>query len=121
MGADFTDPNWPRRKMFYEALMGNPVKDLESMVKHIQDAGLDQLALAYLQKAQPSTSRDELAGIKCQVLVLCGTEDSVNGSSEELAKLIPNAELIRVPGDHGSALKSKEFSNKVLSFLNKKL
>ena len=50
MGDGFTDPAWPRRKMFYEALMGKPVPELEAMVKRIQGSGLDQLALAYLQK-----------------------------------------------------------------------
>ena len=35
MGADFTNPQWPRRIMFYKALMGEPVKELEGMVKNI--------------------------------------------------------------------------------------
>src|SRR5688572_31340130 len=31
MGADFTNPAWPRRQMFYRALMGEPVPELEGM------------------------------------------------------------------------------------------
>jgi hypothetical protein len=50
MGADFTDPEWPRRKMFYRALMGESVPELEGAVKRVKENGLDQLALAYLQK-----------------------------------------------------------------------
>src|SRR4051794_32716542 len=41
MGADFTNPDWPRRIMFYRALSGDTVKELEPMVKHVKDAGLD--------------------------------------------------------------------------------
>lgn len=119
MGADFTNPEWPRRIMFYKALMGEPVKELEGMVKHVHDAGLDQLALAYLQKAQPSTSKEQLAHYIQPVLVISGTEDSENGSSEELAGLIPHSQFEHVPGNHGEAVKTKEFSNAVLAFLIK--
>jgi len=117
MGADFTDPEWPRRKMFYRALMGEPVKELEGALKRIKDNGLDQQALAYLQKAQPSTSHEELAKIKQPVLVISGDRDNDNGSSEELAALIKTSTSMRVPGDHGSTRVSKEFSVEVLKFL----
>lgn len=117
MGADFTNPEWPRRKMFYRALMGDSVPALQAMVKNVQSAGLDQLALAYLQKEQPSTSKEELAKIKNQVLVICGKDDEDNGSATDLTKLIPNAVFATVPGNHGTALVSKEFSNAVISFL----
>jgi pimeloyl-ACP methyl ester carboxylesterase len=117
MGADFTNPDWPRRIMFYKALMGEPVKELEPMVKHVQSSGLDQLALAYLQKEQPSTSKEELAKLHQPVLVICGSQDSDNGSSEDLVKLIPHASHATVPGDHGAALRTPEFSEKVISFL----
>ena len=50
MGAEFTNPEWPRRIMFYSALMGEDVPELKSMVEYVQKSGLDQLALAYQQK-----------------------------------------------------------------------
>ncbi len=119
MGSDFTNPEWPRRIMFYKALMGEPVKELEGMVKNIKSSGLDQLALAYLQKEQPSTSKKELGTVKQPVLVICGDKDSDNGSSEELVKLIPHAIHANVPGDHGGAVRTVEFSEAVISFLKK--
>ena len=119
MGADFTNPEWPRRIMFYKALMGEPVKELEAMVKNVKSSGLDQLALAYLQKEQPSTSKEELGAVKQPVLVICGDKDSDNGSSEELVKLIPHAIHANVPGDHGGAVRTVEFSEAVISFLKK--
>jgi hypothetical protein len=117
MGTDFTNPEWPRRKMFYRALMGDSVPALQAMVKNVQSAGLDQLALAYLQKEQPSTSKEELAKLKNHVLVICGKDDEDNGAAANLTKLIPDAVFATVPGNHGTALISKEFSNTVISFL----
>ncbi len=118
IGADFTNPEWPRRIMFYKALSGEPVKELEGMVKHVKESGLDQQALACMQKEQPSTSKAELAAIKQSVLIICGDHDDDNGSSLELVKLMPASTHANVPGDHGGALRSKEFSEKTISFLS---
>jgi pimeloyl-ACP methyl ester carboxylesterase len=120
MGTDFTNPLWPRRILFYKALMGEPVKELEAMVKYVKESGLDQTALAYLQKAQPSTSKKELHKVKKPVLVICGDKDTDNGKAGELAALIPKAAFIPVPGDHNGASKTNEFAKEVLSFLQKK-
>jgi len=117
MGADFTDPEWPRRKMFYKALMGDAIPELAAMIKRVKDAGLDQLALAYLQKGQPSTSHTELGQIKKPVLVISGDKDLDNGSSQELASLIPTSKHLVVPGDHGTTRSSQEFSAEVIKFL----
>ncbi|MFI5153373.1 MAG: alpha/beta fold hydrolase [Chitinophagales bacterium] len=117
MGADFTDPNWPRRIRFYRALSGDSVKELEGMVKYVKNAGLDQQALAWLQKEQPSTSKEELAAVTQPVLVICGDQDSDNGSADQLVKLFRNGTKVSVPGDHGSASRSPEFSQRVIAFL----
>jgi pimeloyl-ACP methyl ester carboxylesterase len=116
MGADFTNPDWPRRIMFYRALSGDTVKELEPMVKHVKDAGLDQHALMLQQKYQPSTPKEALSKVKQPVLVISGAEDSDNGSPTELVKLFPHAQYVQVPGDHGGAQKTKEFADAVLKF-----
>jgi pimeloyl-ACP methyl ester carboxylesterase len=120
MGSDFTNPEWPRRLMFYKALMGESVPELEGAIRYIQQQKLDQQALAYLQKAQPSTSIEELSRINKPVLVLCGDRDEDNGSSEKLASMIPNALYKRVPGDHNNTARSQAFSDQVVAFLKKK-
>jgi pimeloyl-ACP methyl ester carboxylesterase len=119
MGTDFTNPEWPRRMMFYRALMGDSVKELEGMVANVQKAGLDQLALAYLQKEQPSTPKEALAKIKKHVLVICGDNDSDNGNAKALADIFPNGTYAEVPGDHGAAVRTKEFADNVVSFFSK--
>src|SRR4030095_4654731 len=117
MGDGFTDPEWPRRKMFAAALSGEPVKELEGMVNYVKQSGLDQEALAYLQKFQPSTIPSELGKINKPVLLICGDKDPDDGSPEALAKMIPGSKLVRPAGDHSSILRSKEFSDEVLKFL----
>jgi len=120
MGTDFTNPEWPRRKMFYRALMGDSVKELESMVKNVQKAGLDQQALAFLQKEQPSTPKEILAKVKQPVLVICGDKDSDNGNAKALANLFQRGKYVQVPGDHGAAVGTKEFADNVVNFLMEK-
>jgi pimeloyl-ACP methyl ester carboxylesterase len=120
MGAEFTNPEWPRRIMFYKALSGEPVPELASMVENVKKQGLDQQALAYLQRSQPSTSKEELGKIKQPVLIICGDKDSDNGSAKELAVLFKHPTYKITPGDHGGASRTKEFSTEVISFLKNK-
>jgi pimeloyl-ACP methyl ester carboxylesterase len=117
MGADFTNPNWPRRIMFYHALAADTVAELHSMVQYVQKSGLDQQALALMQKYQPSTPKEVLQKIKTPVLVIHGTEDVDNGSADELASLFPNAEKATCPGDHNHASATPEFASAVINFL----
>lgn len=117
MGTGFTDPEWPRRIQFYEAFMGKPTRQLQPMMANVRKMGLDTLELAYMQKQQPSASPDELSKIRKKVLVICGDHDDDNGSAHDLAKMIHSSILVIVPGDHGGAVRTKEFSEAVLSFL----
>ena len=120
MGAEFTNPLWPRRIMFYHALRGDSVPELKAMVENVKKQGLDQQALAYLQRSQPSTSKDELGKVKQPILIICGDKDSDNGSAKELADLFKNPTYKITPGDHGGASRTKEFSTEVISFLRGK-
>lgn len=118
MGSDFTDPQWPRRLMFYKALSGDPVPELDGLIKRIKsDPNLDQLALAYMQKGQPSTSQEEFGKVSKPVLVICGDQDEDNGSSKTLASYIPKSTYKRVPGNHNDTARSKDFSVEVIAFL----
>jgi pimeloyl-ACP methyl ester carboxylesterase len=120
MGADFTNPDWPRRKLFYQALSGEPVKELEAMVKYVQQSGLDQTALAFSQKEQPVTTPQELAKVKNPVLVISGDADNDNGSAEELARLLKHSKVARVPGNHNNTMRSADFAREITRFLKGK-
>jgi pimeloyl-ACP methyl ester carboxylesterase len=117
MGTDFTNPEWPRRKLFYRALAGDTVAELAPMVNYVKKSGLDQQALALLQKEQPSTSKETLKKVPQPVLVICGSEDSDNGAAGELAKLFTHGAYKTTPGDHNNAAKTPEFSAAIIQFL----
>ncbi len=119
MGADFTNPEWPRRKMFYRALMGDSVPELKGAVDYVKQQNLDQLALAYLQKEQPSTSKEALGKVKQPVLVISGDEDIDNGSAVELSKLLPNSSRATIPGKHNNTASTAAFSKEVINFLKR--
>ena len=117
MGDDYTNPEWPRRIHAYKALMGDTsMHDVDDMMVWIRKNNFDNLALAYQQKYQPSTSKQELAKVKIPVLLVDGTEDKTNGSEIKLNHAIPGSVLKYVPGDHNSAGNSIQFSAAVTTF-----
>jgi pimeloyl-ACP methyl ester carboxylesterase len=120
MGTAFMNPEWPRRKMFYRGLMGDPIPEVAGLIKRIQETHLDQLALAYMQNGQPSTSKEEFAKNKKPVLVICGDKDEDNGAAQDLSTIIPHAVFKSTPGDHNNASKTPEFSKEVIAFLKTK-
>ncbi|MFD0793282.1 alpha/beta fold hydrolase [Mucilaginibacter litoreus] len=118
MGADYTNPNWPRRIHAYKALMGDTsLHDVDEMMVWIGKNNFDNLSLALQQKYQPSTSPAELAKIKIPVLLIDGSEDKTNGDVSILQKFIPGAKYAEVPGDHNSAQNTKEFADAIINFL----
>ena len=118
MGTDFTNPEWPRRIMFYRALSGDTIKELEGVIQHVKEAGFDERALMLQQKYQPSTPKETLMKIQKPVLVICGDKDNDNGNAQELARLFPHATYVQVPGNHGGAQATQEFADAVVKFFN---
>ncbi|MEO6672510.1 MAG: alpha/beta hydrolase [Ginsengibacter sp.] len=117
MGADFTNPLWPRRIGIYEALMYDSVQGYDDFRKRVISTGLDRLALAYQQKGQPSSGKNELAKVKQKVLIICGDHDADNGRGEDLQKLIPKSAFVSVPGNHNTASGTIDFAVQALLFL----
>lgn len=117
MGTDFTNPDWPRRTMFYKAFSGENVPELEATVKNVKAAGMDLQLLACMQKEQPSTPIDALKKVKIKVLVICGDKDEDNGKAQNLAAIFKKSTFKTVPGNHGAAVQTQEFSDDVLKWL----
>ena len=118
MGADYTNPQWPRRIHAYKALMGDTtMHDVDDMMVWIRKNNFDNLALAYQQKHQPSTSKKELATVKIPVLLIDGTEDTTNGDVTDLQKLIPGSKMVSVPGNHNTAGNTVQFASAIIDFL----
>jgi pimeloyl-ACP methyl ester carboxylesterase len=117
MGTAFTDPAWPRRQLFYDALSGKEVPELAAMVKNVQKAGLDQRALALMQFGQPATTPQELARVQQPVLVIGGDKDGDNDTGGSLAAMMPAGMHGTVTGDHNTVVRTAPFAAWVLDFL----
>jgi pimeloyl-ACP methyl ester carboxylesterase len=119
MGADFTDPNWPRRVAFAEALtQPGTHPELASALDYARSSGADTLALARMQQAQPATSPADLGRVRLPVLVIAGDADTDNGSPAALARLLPTATLnTAIPGTHNDTARSEGFAEAVLFWL----
>ena len=81
--------------------------------------GNDLKALAAMQRAQrggydPARLRD----VKLPVMVLLGESDLLVGPADELAAAIPGAKLVKVPGNHLTAVVAPELKRAIVHFLD---
>ena len=61
---------------------------------------------------------EQVASIQTPMLIAVGTKDTVAGSADELAAVLPNARALHLPGrDHVLAVGDKAFKAGVLEFL----
>ena len=81
-------------------------------------SGNDLDALAAMQRAGRSGfDGSKLAAVKLPVMVLVGEGDTLIVSAEKLAAAIPGAKHVKVPGDHLTAVGTKEFRSAIVDFL----
>ena len=119
MGTDFTNPDWPRKKMFAEAFAGKAhlYPETQGAVAYAKSIGADTLCLSLMQQAQPVTSQKQLKSIRKPVLVISGDKDMDNGKASDLANLLKKSTLKTVSGTHNSVASSSEFAVEILQFL----
>lgn len=84
-----------------------------------QQTGSDLKALAAcIRGTRQVLTEGEVASITLPTLVSVGTKDDVSGSGPALARLIPNATALDIPGrDHNLAVGDKVHKQGVLDFL----
>jgi pimeloyl-ACP methyl ester carboxylesterase len=82
----------------------------------------DRKALAAcIRGSRQTLTREQAAGIRVPVLIAIGTKDPVAGSAQALAKLIPGAQALDIPGrDHMLAVGDKVFKAGALEFLERR-
>jgi pimeloyl-ACP methyl ester carboxylesterase len=77
------------------------------MARWISTAGADPQALLHVMNSLVPTPEEVLRQITIPTLVAIGDQDE-RSDADKLAALIPAAQFVRVPGDHGSALAAPE-------------
>lgn len=76
---------------------------------------------ACIRGSRQTLSEEQVAAIKAPTLVAVGSNDSVAGSAQQLATLIPGARSLDIPGrDHMLAVGDKVFKAAVTDFLNER-
>jgi len=71
-----------------------------------------------MRGSRQTLSRGQVAQIASPLLVAVGENDSIAGSPEALAALIPGARALVIPGrDHMLAVGDRVFKSAVLEFL----
>ena len=82
----------------------------------------DRRALAAcIRGSRQTLTREQAASIAVPVLIAVGTKDTIAGSAEELAAIMPHAQVLPIPGrDHMLAVGDKVFKAGVLKFLEER-
>ena len=71
-----------------------------------------------MRSSRQKISEDEVSRITQPVLIAVGTKDEIAGSPEKLARLMPRARVLEIPGrDHMIAVGDKVYKAGVIDFL----
>ena len=83
-----------------------------------EQQGNDMAALAAIQRSTREFDRGQLGEVRNPVMVLIGEGDVLVGPADQLAAAIPGAKLVKVPGDHLTAVIKPEFGQAIVGFLS---
>ena len=115
------DPN-KRRDFFRHVLTGLGLHTRGSGAwmaeAFLKTTGGDPLAMLPLLDSFVATSREEVRAIALPTLVLSGEDDHDNGSSAELADLLPQGELVEIAGNHMTSVLQPAMGRAILDFVH---
>ena len=121
MGLEGLLDTGKRRDFFEHVLKGSGTHERGSGAwladSFMQTNGGDPAALLSLLGSFVDTTPGELAVVRTPTLVLAGVDDHDNGAGEALAKLLPHATHVTIPGDHMSAVVKPELALAIGDFL----
>jgi pimeloyl-ACP methyl ester carboxylesterase len=83
----------------------------------LKTTGGDPRALLPLLGSFVDSTEAELVGIAMPILIVSGIEDQDNGPAEDLARLLPDARFVEVPGNHMNAVTKPELGGAIADFL----
>lgn len=99
--SDVTDP----QGRMYRAFAEQTKSDLKALA-------------ACIRGSRQFLTADEVGSLQMPVLIAMGTKDTVGGSPQELAAMIPDARVLEIPGrDHMLTVGDKVFKTGVVNFL----
>ncbi len=105
------------RRLFARLGTFEPGTPEAQMQAHMASLNADPVALRHVLDTFVDTPREALAAVQVPTLVIAGDDDNARGSVDELAAVLPQGRLRRVPGDHLTALLGRRFADEVAAFL----
>ena len=115
---------WAKRSAFFKRV----IEEFETIprgdpayfsMQFLKSQGVDRVAARLLLDTMPDLDLALLATIDIPTLVVCGDEDRDNGSAEELADLIANADFVEVPGTHMGSVTKPDLGQAMADWLGK--
>jgi pimeloyl-ACP methyl ester carboxylesterase len=114
--------NWDRRQQFFRdaiaafdtSARGDPHWLAIQFMKTMK---VDREAALLVLASFGGTGPEWLAAFTMPTLVVCGREDEDNGSAVELARALPDAVFVEVPGTHMSSVTKPELGEAIARFL----
>jgi pimeloyl-ACP methyl ester carboxylesterase len=114
--------NWARRSAFFvdaidrydEIKHGDPAFVARSFMRTQK---VDLVAARLLLQSVDDTPPEALAAVSMPSLVVCGADDSDNGSAPALAEALPNARYVEIAGTHMSSVTRLEMGDAMVAFL----
>lgn len=100
--------------------MGSHVRGSDEWMAEafLKTTGGDPQALLPLLGSFVDSTEAELRSVAVPTLVLSGIEDQDNGSAEDLARLLPDARFVEIPGNHMNAVTKPELGRAIADFLS---
>jgi pimeloyl-ACP methyl ester carboxylesterase len=86
-------------------------------MQFLKSQGIDRVAARLLLDTMPDLDLGKLANVVMPTLVVCGDEDRDNGSAEELAAELPNADFVEVPGTHMGSVTKPDLGQAIADWL----
>jgi len=115
---------WAKRSAFFKRV----IDDFDRIerddpayfsMQFLKSQGTDRAAARHLLDTMPDLDLAKLANVTMPTLVVCGDEDRDNGSAEELARLLPDATYVEVPGTHMGSVTKPELGIAIADWLGR--
>lgn len=110
-----------RRNFFLDAIANRSTakqgSDAWMAAQFMKSTGTDPDAVAHVLRSQVQTTADDLSAMMTETLVVCGADDRDNGSAPDLARALPNARYVEIPGNHMSAVTKADLGREIAAFL----
>jgi pimeloyl-ACP methyl ester carboxylesterase len=113
---------WQRRAAHFKRVIdefdairpGDPAYTARTFLK---SQGVDRVAARLLLDTMDDFDLARLSQIRMPTAVICGDEDQDNGSAPDLARMLPDARYVEVPGGHLNSVTKPELGEAIAAFL----